>query len=672
MKREIDLIEKSTSSTCRIIRVPYLTPYKIALLYLISGFCKSKLPEITNSQLCKYLVDKTLKTYETNEEPNLQEFLKSIQLFVENAIEADSLIKRIHLSLLRITCPDDLHQFIADLTHILEEREMGASSHTILHGTSVFGLFVRRCRIEYLRSTYKQTTELFDIYRAYVTECADDRQLNHILQENRDHYQKHHQHGNYDSKKKGHSLFLEDHLQLGGWISDHQIDNFLSQQAELIEKTGTSDIPPSILDRYLNFLQKHAPDLGKIHQVRFLNYIRTAEYEGAVSNLHRFFDCCLLYQEVQMYHYALLNLGILEAKFNHTSQSLSALEECLIVAREYQDEECLNEVQSWIHYVRTTLGNNQEPSSSLNIINDTKNKENSVYLQSIYKLCQVRDLLKCGDSPSELFETLFQCIIEASFNGIEYITLPYNMVKSVVWKKYGNIALSKTYMDIALNENGTVDDKEKIYILAANMSYHMGDYLSAKDYLESFATKYPERLLLSLDWKQTYSKVLHHLPALGNIQYTLDNQINNMNFLKTKDPLKYFEALHNRAEKLYNQKDFGSALVLLESNYEKLRNTNFHTLIVKNYILRSQIYMYKDDIETAVILLQYSLSICKKSHDAVDYYRASIKLANCYMKLPNEIEKASYILENIMPKVMVLGCKELETELVNTYNELQE
>lgn len=71
-------------------------------------------------------------------------------------------------------------------------------------------------------------------------------------------------------------------------------------------ETGTSDISPQALDKYLNFLQTYAPDLGKIHQVRFVNYIRTSEYEGAVANLHRFFDYCLLYRETQVYPYPLL------------------------------------------------------------------------------------------------------------------------------------------------------------------------------------------------------------------------------------------------------------------------------------------------------------------------------------------------------------------------------
>jgi hypothetical protein len=53
-----------------------------------------------------------------------------------------------------------------------------------------------------------------------------------------------------------------------GWVSDNQMDHFLTRQAEMIEKTGTSDIPPALLHQYLDYLQKNAPDIGKIYQVR--------------------------------------------------------------------------------------------------------------------------------------------------------------------------------------------------------------------------------------------------------------------------------------------------------------------------------------------------------------------------------------------------------------------
>lgn len=56
---------------------------------------------------------------------------------------------------------------------------------------------------------------------------------------------------------------------------------------------------------------------------RFLSCIRVGEYEGAIENLHRFFDYCLLNRETPLYQYALLNLAILEHKFGHKQKALA-------------------------------------------------------------------------------------------------------------------------------------------------------------------------------------------------------------------------------------------------------------------------------------------------------------------------------------------------------------
>jgi hypothetical protein len=60
-----------------------------------------------------------------------------------------------------------------------------------------------------------------------------------------------------------------------------------------------------------------------IQVYRFLSCIRVGEYEGAIENLHRFFDFCLLNRETPLYQYALLNLAILEHKFGHRQKALA-------------------------------------------------------------------------------------------------------------------------------------------------------------------------------------------------------------------------------------------------------------------------------------------------------------------------------------------------------------
>ena len=63
---------------------------------------------------------------------------------------------------------------------------------------------------------------------------------------------------------------------------------------------------------------------------RFLSCIRIGEYEGALENLHRFFDYCLLNREIPLYQYALLNLAILEHTFGHKQKALAVSKASLL------------------------------------------------------------------------------------------------------------------------------------------------------------------------------------------------------------------------------------------------------------------------------------------------------------------------------------------------------
>lgn len=68
-------------------------------------------------------------------------------------------------------------------------------------------------------------------------------------------------------------------------------------------------------------------------------------------------------------------------------------------------------------------------------------------------------------------------------------------------------------------------------------------------------------------------------------------------------------------------------------------------------------------------MLEQAMELARKCHDSENYYTAVIKLALAYIRQndPQETEKAIYMLENIFPKVLVLGSKLLESDLNWTY-----
>ncbi|ORX55592.1 hypothetical protein DM01DRAFT_1334985 [Hesseltinella vesiculosa] len=441
-----------------IIRTPFITPFKLVLLFLIYEFCHFQMFSTTTiPHAVKYLVECVLRSKESYIEPEFKDILAKFEEF-DQPPQNMALVDSIRSKLARMKYPDNLFQFMTSLSNILdlnEEDGGGNGDYTVLEANSLFGLFARRCRVEFLRYSTQRKAELFEIFRGYITGKAKNKQLVPKQEDAMDE----------DIKTVYLSvdpIGLDETYRLDGWISDDQVDKFLTQQAENMERTGTTNVSPTTLDRYLDFLQKHAPDLGKIYQVRFLNHIRTYEYEGAVENLHQFYDYCFHHRETPMYQYALLSLGILEAKFKHTQRALMAFDEASIVAREHQDRECLNEVQSWISFLKGKVYDDVTTESDKN---EDDGLKNTTYLKTMHQIQRIQDMLKSGKHPIKVFEKLYQCGILAYLKNIDYVAVPHFSTMANAWQQYGSHLLADTYNKMALeNEPATMDDLEHAYL----------------------------------------------------------------------------------------------------------------------------------------------------------------------------------------------------------------
>ncbi|KAI5648202.1 hypothetical protein M9H77_34207 [Catharanthus roseus] len=76
----------------------------------------------------------------------------------------------------------------------------------------------------------------------------------------------------------------------GGFLrTNWQIQGYLSQQAAAIEGLGTS-FPLNAFEPILRQLQKLAPELHRVHFLRYLNSLHHYDYLVALDNLHRYFD----------------------------------------------------------------------------------------------------------------------------------------------------------------------------------------------------------------------------------------------------------------------------------------------------------------------------------------------------------------------------------------------
>ncbi|KAG2234097.1 hypothetical protein INT48_000274 [Thamnidium elegans] len=487
------------------------------------------------------------------------------------------------------------------------------------------GMFIRRCRVEYSSLPFDRLADIREAFHQYILGQSGDSQF--LNQEQ------------------------------STWVSVYNIKEFLKSQAEKIERTGTSNIHPTVLHNYLADMSIQVPNISNIRQVRYLNYIRTKEYIQSLSNLHIFFDYSL--SEGVAVQYALLNIGILEYRFGHLYNALSALNDALSAARFNKDEYCLQEVQYWIEICRKNQSISDNSSYSDN------------YLNNMETLTRARNMLREGDSSRHVFEGLYKSLINIKLKDIKNMDRVQYLITSLAWQRYGNSTMAESYQKLAEDvEDETVQDIEKTVISHANMLQSMGNSNRALEVLESFQKKYPTESDFLMDWKQAQARIKRQ----SNKKRKTDMMTNQADMLQYAIPPyseEFFNAVHDNAEQLMLKTEYEKALAVLDEVHDFIRKTDQTAQLGYNLILQAIIYLQTNDIEASIPILIEAMSLSKRSNDAKNYYRATIKLSEAYVrtKEPANIKKSIFLLETIFPKVLLTKSKLLTSDLYLTYAE---
>ncbi|KAK9155237.1 hypothetical protein Sjap_002717 [Stephania japonica] len=132
-----------------------------------------------------------------------------------------------------------------------------------------------------------------------------------------------------------------------------QVQGYLREQADLIEKHGSS-YPFNAFESVLNQLKNLAPELHRVHYLRYLNSLYHDDYLASSENLLRYFDYSAGAEGIDIalssfpgmsfgrYEIALLCLGKMHCHFGHPKQALEVLSEAVQVSQQHNDDTCLS------------------------------------------------------------------------------------------------------------------------------------------------------------------------------------------------------------------------------------------------------------------------------------------------------------------------------------------
>ncbi|XP_042497861.1 anaphase-promoting complex subunit 5 [Macadamia integrifolia] len=141
--------------------------------------------------------------------------------------------------------------------------------------------------------------------------------------------------------------------QTGGLFlrTNWQVQGFLREKADLIERHGSS-FPLNSFESVLKQLQKLAPELHRVHYLRYLNSLYHHDFPASLENLHCYFDYSAGAEGIDTapsssfssfgnYETALLCLGVMHCHFGHPKQSLEVLTEAVRASQQHNNDTCL-------------------------------------------------------------------------------------------------------------------------------------------------------------------------------------------------------------------------------------------------------------------------------------------------------------------------------------------
>lgn len=233
-------------------------------------------------------------------------------------------------------------------------------------------------------------------------------------------------------------------------------------------------------------------------RARFLEAWKSGDYPTSFDYLHRYFDYTMQNSDREHYHYALLNLAVLQADFGCYKDAVSTMLETIATAREKRDQNCLNFALNFFYNFglqHPRLVEDLESSSMSATGRETlaflrvKAKETGMWSTwSSALLSEAKQGLLSGDSVATALENIARSshlLVERNLVNMIGTHISLNIA---VWDRVGVAFLSKMMCEVFLRchaPNAMLDDTLKITCRLASILATKGKYNEGMQFLEN-------------------------------------------------------------------------------------------------------------------------------------------------------------------------------------------
>ncbi|KAI9025504.1 anaphase-promoting complex subunit 5-domain-containing protein [Hyaloraphidium curvatum] len=458
----------------------YVTPNKVCLLALIDSWCKRSEAYGTagSDALLAFVTWSIEERKRTLGEPTFGDLCRRTRLLPDDLGEL--IVADLIEHTAGIDSLDAFLDFFAAASRLLGPVDPTSSVRKI-DGTSVLGVFLRQCCLDFNTMAFDRVVSFYESFRHYVMEPGGEWQegvTNGVAEqmEGLSFHRAAPATPGRSNRLSGERLPTPSatNRELLGIVSDHDLHNWIQGQISRIEIMAGRPLPLSVRSA-LRKLQSQMADLDEYNCLLFVDAMERGEYVVAVDSLRRFFDRTILLdapvdsedvspKEPQpRYQYALLHLASVHAAFGYTNEAITALLECQDIARENHDAACLKFCRLWMQNLqsqgdRSGTGRN----AILGTLAESSRKGGLSYLQALAELTIARQALQEGKPPGSFFAayTRANAIISRPERRLESpedgellrsLRAPAQLLLVTAYRRYGFANLART-LDAMSNE----------------------------------------------------------------------------------------------------------------------------------------------------------------------------------------------------------------------------
>ncbi|CCC08767.1 hypothetical protein SMACR_05407 [Sordaria macrospora] len=686
----------------------YLTPAKIGLLALIELYAEEAVPNDAIipvlSFLASHILDSDLQSTTSTSTPGAgaaanrwQRAERSIGLVVSvkdfenlllpfpavDRLPGRRLWDRFLEKLWGIDSLDALQEFFSlrprvlartreELRRMAEAREEPPSG-ILLARNSPLGAFVRKAVLEFTRLQFHHSAELWKAFVKYrQPTVAYWRRRNpqcgrlsfdSVLMEGQ------HEWGPFTDgiavTAYGGMLMGQEDDALP--VSTDDVESLLEFQIDQIQKYGAR-VPAEIKAKFHAMLRDSHVVPSLSHYLNFSDAWRSGDYPSAFDYLHRYFDYTMQNRDRLFYHYALMNLAIVQSDFGCHKEAMATMLETISTARENKDNTCLNFCLNWFYHfgrahpdlvqdleANSMIGSGKEALAFLR----AKAKETGMLvLRSSALLSEAKLNMANGESIAGAMEHLVrssQIIVERNMKSLFGSQLS---VTTSLWDRLGISYLSSMTSEVFLRvhaPSACFDDELKMVCRLAGTLAGKGKYDEAFAKLEDGIDKNALRAAKPNQYWHLYRGLVKlrrdlHRNDLDTAETLLAQLLQVGSEELDPDVVFIIDSLH--IEALIRRKDFDAAYEKIERLVAKFRDDHRDlSLRIRLLLVKAHLFDAMGMPERAFSITMRAASLAWRARLLTLLWQAVGALANI-LNAMGEFPAAVQLVEAVLPRSM--------------------